>query len=69
MQTARLLRRRGRSVDLILENRKLKWALKYADGCGAARLVLIAPDEWAAGMVRIRDLADGCERDVSADAL
>ncbi len=69
MQTARRLRRRGRSVDLILEDRKLKWALKYADGCGAARLVLIAPDEWAAGMVRIRDLADGCERDVSADAL
>jgi len=69
MQTARRLRRRGRSVDLILEDRKLKWALKYAGGCGAARLVLIAPDEWAAGMVRIRDLADGCERDVSADAL
>ena len=69
MQTARLLRRRGRSVDLILEDRKLKWALKYADGCGAARLVLIAPDEWAAGLVRIRYLADGRERDVAADTL
>ena len=31
--------------------------LQHAERCGAARLVLLAPEEWAAGAVRIKDLA------------
>ena len=69
MELTARLRGRGRSVDLILEDRKLKWALKHADGMGADRLVLLAPDEWAAGKVRVRDLATGHEQDVAADSL
>ena len=69
MEVAARLRKKGRSVDLILENRKLKWALKHADGSGASRLVLLAPDEWAAGKVRVRELGSGREQDVAAENL
>ena len=42
-QVAARLRDAGRSVDLILENKKLKWAFKHADLAGAQRMVLLAP--------------------------
>ena len=61
IEVAGRLRRAGRSVDLILEDKKVKWAFKHADRTGAARVVLVAPDEWAAGQVRIKDLASGDE--------
>ena len=64
LQVASRLRAQGRSVDLIIEDRKLKWAFKHADSRGASRLVLLAPDEWAAGKVRIKDLKTGEERDL-----
>lgn len=64
MQVADRLRQQGRSVDLILEDRKLKWAFKHADSRHASRLVLLAPDEWAAGKVRVKNLASGEENDV-----
>ena len=60
------LRAQGRSVDLVLEDRRMKWALRHADAAGASRLVLLAPDEWSRGMVRLRDLETGKERDVPA---
>ena len=69
MQIAARLRERGRSVDLILEDRKVKWAFRHADHAGAARMILLAPDEWSAGKVRIKDLATGEEQDVAVDDL
>lgn len=35
----------------------------------AARLVLVAPDEWANGTVRVKDLASRQERDVPVEEL
>lgn len=35
----------------------------------AARLVLVAPDEWAKGTVRVKDLASREESDVPLDQL
>lgn len=69
MQVANRLRQQGRSVDLILEDRKLKWAFKHADSRGAGRLVLLAPDEWAAGKVRTKDLRTGEERDLPVEGI
>ena len=69
MQVANRLRQQGRSVDLVLEDRKLKWAFKHADSRGAARLVLLAPEEWAAGKVRVKNLKTGEERDLPLDEL
>lgn len=66
MQLANRLRQQGRSTEIILEDRKLKWALKRANQLGARRLILLAPEEWAAGKVRIKDLASGQEQDVPA---
>ena len=64
-QVAARLRDAGRSVDLILENKKLKWAFKHADLAGAARMVLLAPDEWSKGLARVRNLETGEESDVA----
>ena len=63
VEVAGRLRRAGRGVDLVLEDKKLKWALRRANQAGAQRLVLVAPDEWAAGKVRLKDLASGSETD------
>ncbi len=66
MEIATRLRRAGRSVDLVLEERRMKWAFRHADSSGASRLVLVAPDEWQRGLVKVRDLATGEEREVPA---
>lgn len=63
------LREDGRSVDLVLEDKKLKWAFKHADLAGASRMVLLAPDEWSKGLVRVRDLQTGEESDVAVSDL
>lgn len=69
MQVARRLRSGGRSVDLVLEDKRMKWVFKHAERCGAARLVMVMPDEWAAGKVRIKDLDTGEESAVALEDL
>ncbi len=69
MQVATRLRRAGRSVDLILEDKKVRWALRRADQAGAERLILLAPDEWAGGQVRTKTLATGAEESIPLDQL
>ena len=62
---AHRLRNAGRSVDLVLEDgKRMKWAFRHADNVGASRIVLLAPDEWAKGVVKVRDLASGEETEV-----
>jgi len=69
MQVAGRLRSSGRSVDLVLEDKKMKWVFKHAERCGASRLVMVMPDEWAAGNVRIKNLDTGEESTVSVEDL
>ncbi len=59
------LRNSGRTVDLVLEDKKMKWAFKHAERIGAARLVLLAPDEWSRKMVKIKNLDTGEESEIS----
>jgi histidyl-tRNA synthetase len=66
---ARQLRAAGRSVELVLEDRKVKWAFKRADRVGAARVVLVAPDEWQRGEVRVKDLVSGTEANIKIEEL
>ena len=61
MKVAGKLRSSGRTVDLVLEDKKMKWVFKHAERCGASRLVMVMPDEWADGKVRIKDLDSGEE--------
>jgi histidyl-tRNA synthetase len=69
MHVASSLRARGRSVDLVLENKRLKWAFKHAERSGAQRLVMVMPDEWKDGKVRIKDLETGEETNVDVESL
>ena len=69
MQVAAKLRSAGRTVDLVLENKKMKWVFKHAERCGATRLVMVMPDEWAEGKVRIKDLDTGEESTVAMEDL
>lgn len=69
MQVAGRLRGAGRSVDLVLEDKRMKWVFKHAERVAAARLVMVMPDEWAAGTVRIKDLDTGEESTVQVEDL
>lgn len=51
------LRRMGRTVDVVLENKRMKWAFKHAERIGAGRLIIVGGDEWARGNVCVKDLA------------
>jgi len=69
MSVATSLRNTGKSVDLVLEDKRLKWAFKHAERSGAQRLVMVMPDEWKEGKVKIKDLESGEEIEVSIDSL
>ncbi|KAK9905973.1 hypothetical protein WJX75_009919 [Coccomyxa subellipsoidea] len=66
---AQKLRVAGRRVDLVLESKKMKWVFKQAERCGAKRLVLVAPDEWEQGLVRVKDQATREEHNVPVGEL
>ena len=61
MAIAGRLRQTGRLVDLVLEEKRMKWALRHADRVAAERLVMILPEEWSRGKVKVRDISSGNE--------
>jgi histidyl-tRNA synthetase len=69
MTIAAKLRDAGRSVDLVLEDKKAKWAFKQAERAGAERVVILGENEWAAGAVRVKNLATREEFDVKVSDL
>jgi len=69
MKVAAKLRESGRTVDLVLEDKKAKWAFKQAERVGAQRVVLLGEKEWEAGNVRVKDLRTREEVDVKLDDL
>ncbi len=69
VEVAAALRAAGRRVDLILEKKKVKAAFKHADRLEAARMIMVAPDEWARGEVTVKDLATGDQQTVALGAL
>jgi histidyl-tRNA synthetase len=60
------LRRAGIRADMAFGARGLKGAMKAADRSGAAFAVLIGAEERRNGLVRIKDLKNGDQHDVSA---
>jgi len=69
MSVAAVLRSGGKSVDLVLEDKKMKWVFKHAERIGAERLVMVMPEEWSKGMVKVKDLSTGEETEVPFDSL
>ena len=59
------LRARGRSVELVLGEQRLKRVMADADRSGAREIHLLGPDELARGEVLIRDLKSGEQRSES----
>lgn len=68
-QVARQLRRTGRSVDMVLTPKKLKWVLKHAGRIGASRVVFLAPQEWEQKKLNVRILDSGDEKQLTIDDL
>jgi histidyl-tRNA synthetase len=62
------LRRAGVRADMTFGSRGLKGAMKAADRSGARFAVIIGAEERKAATVRMKDLKDGDQQDVAADA-
>ena len=69
VRVAASLRLSDRTVDLVLEDKKIKWVFKHAERTGAKRLVLLAPDEWSRKMIKVKDLETGEEKELSLNDL
>ena len=67
VRVAASLRDSDRTVDLVLEDKKMKWVFKHAERIGAKRLVLVAPDEWSRKKIKVKDLETGDESEISLD--
>ncbi|XP_077226158.1 histidine--tRNA ligase, chloroplastic/mitochondrial-like [Tasmannia lanceolata] len=66
---ASTLRQKGRSVDLVLEDKRLKWVFKHAERINAARLIIVGDSEWQQGMVRVKNLSTREEHNLKLDEL
>ena len=69
MSVSRKLRMGGRRADLVLGQKRLKWAFRHSQRLGAERLVMIMPEEWSKGMVRIKKLDSGEEENILFEEL
>jgi len=69
MRVASSLRSSSRSVDLVLEDKKMKWVFRHAERLGAERLVMVMPDEWSNGNVKVKKLSTGEESEVPFEEL
>ena len=61
------LRAAGVAADLAFDGRSMKAQFKAADRSGAASVVVLGPDEAARGIVTIKDLESGEQREVARD--
>ncbi|KAI3721629.1 hypothetical protein L2E82_32646 [Cichorium intybus] len=68
-RVASVLRGKGRCVDLVLENKPLKWVFKRAARINARRLILVGSAEWEKGMVVVKILSSGEQYQVNVDEL
>ena len=64
MKIARSLRDGGVNTDIYMGDDRIKKKLKYADRLGVPRVVIVAPDEVKRGVVKIKDMKSGDEREV-----
>jgi histidyl-tRNA synthetase len=67
IRVASRLRAAGRAVELAIGDARPKRIFADADKSGAARVWLVGPEEAARGVVKIRELATGAEREEPLD--
>ena len=68
-QLAQQCRDAGISCEFDHQSRSLKAQFKQANKLGCAQVVVLGPDEVAAGVVKLRDMVTHEEREVSLDGL
>lgn len=61
VKAATALRLAGQSVDVVLEDKKLKWVFKHADRVGATFCVIVGASEYTNGEVSIKNLDVGSQ--------
>ncbi|KAL6954837.1 histidine--tRNA ligase [Sarracenia purpurea var. burkii] len=66
---ATILREKGQSVDLVLENKPLKWVFKRAARISARRLIFVGSSEWQRGAVCVKILSSGEQSEIEVDKL
>lgn len=66
---ATMLRGKGQSVDLVLENKPLKWVFKRAARINARRLILVGNSEWERGTVGVKILSTGEQYEIKVDEI
>lgn len=64
MAAAAALRAADQKVDLVLEQKKTKWAFKQAERLRAQYVVIMGAQEVEKGVVRVKQLSDGEQTDV-----
>ena len=64
LRIARELRGKGVNTDVYTEAGKLKKKLSYADRMGIPTVVIVAPDELSRGVVKVKDMKTGEEKEV-----
>lgn len=69
MELAGKLRAAGIPTEVALEAGKLKKQLAYASKKGVPWVLVLGPDEWAAGQVGLRDMRAGSQATVALDDL
>ena len=69
VKVASVLRDSDRLVDLVLEDKKMKWAFKHAERVGATRLILVGPEEWSRQKIKVKDLQSGEEYETSIEEI
>ena len=69
VKVASVLRDSDRLVDLVLEDKKMKWAFKHAERVGANRIILVAPDEWKRQKIKVKDLQSGEEFETTLEEI
>ncbi len=67
MKIAHELRGKGVATDVYTDSGKLKKKFAYADRTGAAKVVIVAPDELSRGVVKIKDMTTGQEEEVGVE--
>nr|WP_102716153.1 histidine--tRNA ligase [Paenibacillus castaneae] len=67
LQTAALLRENGLRAKLDTSGRKLKNILATVSSSGIRYVLLLGESEWKAGMVRLKDMEERTEREVTLD--
>lgn len=66
---AKKIRKTGKKVEIDIMGRKLAKQFQYADGIKAKKVIILGPDEFANGKVKVKDMVEGKEKEMDIEKL